>query len=69
MLEGICIRRYLRGRQLGVIVEIFYCLPNKEDADTSVVLRALKTEIVLEVIQSCLRNGIAVEIVLVGVSD
>lgn len=39
-------------------------LPNEENADTGVVLCAYQSEVFLEIVESCLGDSVAVEIVL-----
>lgn len=39
-------------------------LPDEEDADTCIVLSADEPEVVFEIVQSCLGDGVAVEVVL-----
>jgi hypothetical protein len=39
-------------------------IPDKKDADAGVVLRADETEVVLQVIQASLGDGVAIEVVL-----
>lgn len=45
-----------------------YQLPDEENADTGVVLGAFQTKVVFKIVQSCLCDGIAVEVVLGTVS-
>lgn len=63
MLDGICISRYLKaGSMVCCIYFQHLYIPNKQDRDTSIVLRADQTEVLLQIVQAGIGNGIAIQL-------
>jgi len=66
MFEGTCMSRYLDRVSLLLQLSIYEDEPDEENADTGIVLRVDKTQVIFQVIEAGLRECVAVKIVLLS---